>query len=149
MVDVSEKASTQRRAVAEGAVRMDAKTVALVRDGELAKGDVLAVARIAGIQGAKRTSDLIPLCHPLRIDAVDVRVEPEGEDRVTIRAEVRAFDRTGVEMEALSAVSAAALAVIDMVKGVDRLAYVDSIRLLEKEGGRSGTWRRTEAEAGA
>ena len=149
MVDVSAKPSTARRAVAEGTVRMAPSTVRAIRRGEMAKGDVLAVARIAGIQGAKRTSDLVPLCHPLRIDAVDVRVEPSGDDRVAIRVEVRAFDRTGVEMEALTAVSAAALSVIDMIKGVDRLAFVEGIRLLEKEGGRTGPWRRTDAEAGA
>jgi len=149
MVDVSEKASTARRAVAEGTVRMAGATVDAVRRGEVAKGDVLAVARIAGIQGAKRASDLLPLCHPLRIDAVDVQVEPEGDERVAIRAEVRAFDRTGVEMEALAAVTAAALSVIDMVKGVDRMAFIERIRLLEKEGGRTGSWRRDEAEAGS
>lgn len=147
MVDVSAKPSTARRSLAEGTVRMAASTVDAIRRGEIAKGDVLAVARLAGIQGAKRTSDLVPLCHPLRIDAVEVQVEPAGEDRVEIRAEVRAFDRTGVEMEALTAVSAAALAVIDMVKGADRLAFIEGIRLLEKEGGRTGHWKRSEAEA--
>lgn len=147
MVDVSAKPSTARRAVAEGTVRMKPSTVASIRRGEVAKGDVLAVARVAGIQGAKRTSDLVPLCHPLRIDAVNVDVETAGDERVGIRVEVRAFDRTGVEMEALTAVCAAALSVIDMVKGVDRLAFVERVRLLEKEGGRTGSWRRDEAEA--
>jgi len=146
MVDVSAKEATARRARAEGVVRVAPATLEAIRRGAVAKGDVLAVARVAGIQGAKRTPDLVPLCHPLRLDAVSVDVEPVEGEGVVIRAEVRAFDRTGVEMEAMAAVSAAALSVYDMVKGVDRGAFVERIRLLEKEGGRSGRWRRDAAE---
>ncbi|MHC5010662.1 MAG: cyclic pyranopterin monophosphate synthase MoaC [Planctomycetota bacterium] len=142
MVDVSGKEATHRRARAEGVLRLQPATLEAVRDGSVPKGDVFAVARIAGIQGAKRTSDLVPLCHPLRIDAVEVDVEALPPDRVRVEAVVCAFDRTGVEMEALAAVSAAALAVYDMVKAVDRGAVIESIRLLEKEGGKSGSWRR-------
>ena len=142
MVDVSAKASTLRRAVAEGFVRMRPETVALIQTGGVEKGDALAVARIAGIQGAKRTSDLVPLCHPLRLDRVSVTLEPEGADRFRIGVEVVAVDRTGVEMEALTAVAAAALTLYDMIKGVDRSATISEIRLLTKEGGRSGVWRR-------
>lgn len=142
MVDVSAKESTHRRALAEGTLRVASETLDAIRRGEVAKGDVLAVARVAGIQGAKRAADLVPLCHPVRLDAVDVEVEPEGERTVRVRAEARAFDRTGVEMEALAAVTAALLAVYDMVKGIDRSAFLEGIRLLEKEGGRSGPWRR-------
>jgi cyclic pyranopterin phosphate synthase len=144
MVDVSSKEPTLRRAVAEGTVRMLPATLARVRASDLEKGDALAVARLAGIQGAKRASDLVPLCHPVRLDHVGVAVEPSGEDHVRIRAEVVAFDRTGVEMEALAAVSAAALALYDMVKGIDRGASVERIRLVSKEGGRSGPWVREE-----
>lgn len=142
MVDVSVKEPTLRRAVAEGTVCMLPATLARVRASDLAKGDALAVARLAGIQGAKRTPDLVPLCHPVRLDHVRVDVDPSGEDRVLIRAEVVAFDRTGVEMEAFTAVSAAALALYDMVKGIDRGAVVESIRLVSKDGGRSGPWAR-------
>ena len=142
MVDVSAKAATLRRAVAEGFVRMRPETVALIQAGGVEKGDALAVARIAGIQGAKRTSDLVPLCHPLRLDRVGVTLEPEGADRFRIEAEVVAVDRTGVEMEALTAVAAAALTLYDMIKGVDRSAAISEIRLLTKEGGRSGVWQR-------
>jgi cyclic pyranopterin phosphate synthase len=142
MVDVSAKPETRRRAVAEGIVRLAPPTLARIREGSMEKGDALAVARVAGIQGAKRTSDLVPLCHPVRLTAVHVTLIPSGEDAVTIRAEVIAHDRTGVEMEALTAVTAAALTLYDMVKSVDRLAVVESIRLLEKEGGKTGRWIR-------
>lgn len=141
MVDVSGKQATLRRAVAEGVVRLQPETVAAIHDGTVAKGDALAVARLAGIQGAKRAADLIPLCHPVRLDKVRVALEPAG-DRVRIEVEAIAFDRTGVEMEAMAAVSAAALALYDMVKGMDRSASIAGIRLLLKEGGRSGTWTR-------
>jgi cyclic pyranopterin phosphate synthase len=114
-----------------------------VRANAIAKGDVLATARLAGIQAAKRTADLIPLCHPLRIDAVDVSVVAPARGPVRIRAEVRVRDRTGAEMEALTAVAVAALVVYDMVKAVDRAAAVEGIRLLEKAGGKSGPWRRS------
>ncbi len=145
MVDVSAKAETQRRAVAEAVVCMRPETVRAIQGGKLAKGDALAVARIAGIQGAKKTADLIPLCHPLRIQDVRVDLTP-GADRVVIRTEVRAIDRTGVEMEAMTAASVAGLALYDMIKGVDRSAHVASIRLLEKVGGKSGHWQRDASE---
>jgi cyclic pyranopterin phosphate synthase len=141
MVDVSEKPATARRAIAEGFVRLARSTVAALREGRIEKGDALAVARVAGIQAAKRAAEWIPLCHPIRIDAVTVALQPE-DDGVRVRAHVSAHDRTGVEMEALTAVAGAALALYDMVKSIDRGAQVESIRLMEKEGGRSGTWKR-------
>ena len=140
MVDVGAKPDTERLAVATGRVRMGAEARAAIRAHSVAKGDVLQIARIAGIQGAKRTADLIPLCHPLPIDGVEVEVELDDEG-VTIVARVRTRWRTGVEMEALTAVTAAALTVYDMVKAVDRGMYIEGVRLLEKSGGRSGTWR--------
>ncbi len=144
MVDVSEKPATARRAVAAGRVCMQPATVEKIVAGHIEKGDALAVARIAGIQGAKRTADLVPLCHPIRLDHVGVTIEPEGADAMGIRAEARAVDRTGVEMEAMAAVSAAALALYDMIKSVDRSASIEAIRLLTKEGGKSGFWERGE-----
>ena len=145
MVDVGAKADTERVAIAEGRVLLSEAAWHIVAEGRAAKGDVLAVARLAGIQGAKRTADLIPLCHPLPIDAVEVEVQARPADaaggfRVEIRATVRTRWRTGVEMEALTAVSAAALTVYDMIKAVDRGMRIEGIRLLEKQGGRSGTW---------
>ena len=142
MVDVSAKQSTMRRAVAEAFVRMEPATLGLVTSGEIEKGDALAVARLAGIQGAKRTADLVPLCHPIRLDKVGVDLTPQGDAAIRIETEAIAFDRTGVEMEALTAAMAAALALYDMIKGVDRSAHITDVRLLSKEGGRSGTWRR-------
>ena len=141
MVDVSEKASTARTATAAGLVRMSAECVAALRSGAVPKGDALAVARIAGIQAAKRTPDLIPLCHPLFLSAVDVTAEVTDEG-VEIRATVRTTERTGVEMEALTAVSVAGLAVIDMIKAIDRAAVLSEVRVLTKSGGRSGDWIR-------
>jgi len=146
MVDVSAKPDTARRAVAEGFVRMQPATLRKITAGEIEKGDALAVARLAGIQGAKRTADLVPLCHPIRLDHVAVSLEPAGEDRMRIRVETAALDRTGVEMEAMTAVMASALALYDMIKGVDRSAAIESVRLLVKEGGRSGPWRRPESD---
>lgn len=146
MVDVSAKQSTLRRAVAEGFVRMQPATLELVMSGQVEKGDALAVARVAGIQGAKRAADLIPLCHPVRLDKVTIELEPQGAEGMRVEACAIAFDRTGVEMEALAAVSAAALTLYDMIKGVDRSASIETIRLLSKEGGRSGTWRRDAGE---
>ena len=140
MVDVSAKPDTDRRAVAEGFVRLSREALRLVRANAMEKGDVLATARLAGIAGAKRTADLIPLCHPLRLDAIDVRPEAVAGG-VRVRAEVRARDRTGVEMEALTAVAVALLTVYDMVKAVDRGARIERVRLLEKSGGKSGPWR--------
>jgi cyclic pyranopterin phosphate synthase len=142
MVDVSAKGDTTRRAVAEGRLDVAPATLRALREGRLEKGDALAVARLAGIQGAKQAADLIPLCHPVRLHAVRVDVEPAPPASVRVRAEVTACDRTGVEMEALTAVCAALLAVYDMVKGIDRGAEIGSVRLLEKTGGRSGAWAR-------
>jgi cyclic pyranopterin phosphate synthase len=146
MVDVSGKDVTARTARASGRVLVSAQVVDLLRGAGVPKGDALAVARIAGIQGAKRTPELIPLCHPLALHAVEVDVDV-ADDAVEITATVRTADRTGVEMEALTAVATAALAVVDMVKAVDKGATITDIRVEEKSGGRSGTWRRTEAEA--
>lgn len=142
MVDVTDKATTRRVAVAVGLLRTSADVIALISSGGLPKGDALATARIAGIQGAKRTSELIPLCHQLALTGVDVDFTV-GEAEVQITAKVRSTDRTGVEMEALTAVSVAALTLYDMIKAVDRAASIDDIRVLSKEGGRSGSWVRT------
>jgi cyclic pyranopterin monophosphate synthase len=141
MVDVGGKPATARRAVAEGVVVLSATAARLVRANAIAKGDVLATARLAGVSAAKRTGELIPLCHPLRLDRVEVTARLVGR-RVLLRAEASAFDRTGVEMEALTAVAVASLTVYDMVKAVDRSAEVLSLRLLEKSGGKSGPWKR-------
>lgn len=139
MVDVSAKEVTARTAVAEGYVETTSEVVRLLAQGELPKGEALGVARIAGILGAKATSTLIPLCHPLALDGVDIDVEPH-DGRVRIEARVRTSGRTGVEMEALTAVSVAALTVYDMIKAVDRAAVITGIRVLAKAGGRSGSW---------
>ena len=139
MVDVSGKDVTVRTAAARGRVEVSRDVVQLLRGEGVPKGDVLAVARIAGIQAAKRTPDLVPLCHPLAIDAVTVDVTV-SDTSVDIRAEVRSTGRTGVEMEALTAVAVAALTVVDMVKAVDRHATITGIEVIAKSGGRSGTW---------
>jgi cyclic pyranopterin phosphate synthase len=144
MVDTSAKAETLREARASGLVRMAPATAALVRDRRLAKGDVLEVARLAGIQAAKRTGELIPLCHPLPITSAAVDFAWAEEDLLRIEATVRVFGRTGVEMEALTAVSVAALTVYDMCKAVDRVMTIERIRLEEKSGGRSGHFRRDD-----
>jgi cyclic pyranopterin monophosphate synthase len=141
MVDVSGKDVTVRTARASGRVLVSAEVVALLRGSGVPKGDVLGVARVAGIQGAKRTPDLVPLCHPLALHGVSVDVSV-ADNAVEIAATVRTADRTGVEMEALTAVATAALTVVDMVKGVDRSAVITDVRIEEKTGGRSGTWRR-------
>ena len=143
MVDVSDKEVTARTATAAGTVLLSGACVAALRDGTVPKGDALAVARIAGIQGAKRTPELIPLCHPLFLSAVDVTTDVTDEG-VDITATVKTTNRTGVEMEALTAVSVAALAVIDMVKAIDRAASITDVRVLAKSGGRSGDWQRAE-----
>jgi len=140
MVDVAAKASTAREALAECIVRMAPATVAAVREGT-AKGDALAVARVAGIMAAKRTPDLIPLCHPLPLTSVEVEFEL-GAKAVRILARARVTGQTGVEMEALTAAAVAGLTLIDMTKGIERGVYLERIRLLEKSGGRSGTWKR-------
>jgi cyclic pyranopterin phosphate synthase len=141
MVDVSGKAETARSAIARGRIVMQPATLALIREGRAGKGDVLGVARIAGIMAAKKTHDLIPLCHPLMISRVAVELEPEGEDAVAIEATVSLTGRTGVEMEALTAVTVAALTVYDMVKAVDRSMRIEDVRLVHKAGGKSGEFR--------
>jgi cyclic pyranopterin phosphate synthase len=141
MVDVSDKPVTAREAAASGRVLVSPEVVALLRGDGVPKGDALAVARVAGILGAKATPQLVPLCHPLSISGVTVDLEV-ADDAVEIRARVRTTDRTGVEMEALTAVSVAALAVVDMVKAVDRAAVITDVRVESKSGGRSGDWSR-------
>jgi cyclic pyranopterin monophosphate synthase len=140
MVDVGDKAVTQRRAVAHSVVRMSQETAAAVARGDAPKGDVVSTARIAGIQAAKRTAELIPLCHPLPLSFVDVRLQV-GDDRVEIEAEARTSGQTGVEMEALTAATVAALTVYDMVKGIERGVEIGDVWLVEKSGGRHD-WRR-------
>lgn len=138
MVDVTEKAVTSREAVAEARVRMLPETLKLIQEGGHPKGDVFAVARIAGIQAAKKTHELIPLCHPLLLTSVKVELSAEGEDSVRIIARCKLAGQTGVEMEALTAASVAALTIYDMCKAVDRGMIIESVRLLEKLGGKSG-----------
>lgn len=140
MVDVSAKDVTAREAIAEGYISMKPETLALIQQGGIPKGDVFAVARIAGIMAAKQTSTLIPMCHPLAITSVTVDIGADG-DRVQIAATVRTTGQTGVEMEALTAVSVAALSIYDMCKAVDRGMTIHGVRLLEKRGGKSGEWR--------
>ena len=143
MVDVGDKPATDRRAVARAVVRMSPETAATVLAGDAPKGDVLGTARIAGILAAKRTGELIPLCHPLGLDHVDIDAEVDAAaGTVTLTAEARVTARTGVEMEAMTAASVAALTVYDMVKALERGVEIASVALVEKSGGRSGTWRR-------
>ncbi len=142
MVDVGAKMVTERVAIAAATVRMRPATLRLIRSGQIAKGEVLAVARLAGIMAAKRTADLIPLCHPLPIDVVTVDLTPRAGGRLDIRATVKVTGKTGVEMEALTAASAAALTVYDMCKAVDRDMTITDVQLLEKRGGRSGVYKR-------
>jgi cyclic pyranopterin monophosphate synthase len=141
MVDVSAKAVTAREAVARGHITVSGEALALIRAGRIAKGDPLQTARLAGIMAAKRTAELIPLCHPLPLSHVDVALTPTP-DGYDIEARARTTARTGVEMEALTAVSVAALTIYDMVKAVDKSMEIGAIRLMEKHGGRSGSWRR-------
>ena len=144
MVDVGGKASTSREAKARATVRMSRETRRILFAGEAPKGDVLAAARIAGIQAAKRTSELIPLCHPIAITGCEVRFTPSDDERcVTIETTVRCADRTGVEMEALTAASVAALTIYDMLKAVDRGMAIEEVVLMEKRGGRSGHYQRS------
>jgi len=143
MVDVSSKDVTVRAAVATGSVRTTRDVVDLLQRGGLPKGDALGVARVAGIMGAKRTPDLIPLCHPIALHSVEVALDP-GADSVAITATVRTADRTCVEMEALTAVATAGLALIDMIKAVDPAAVLDGVRVLRKEGGKTGLWERPQ-----
>jgi cyclic pyranopterin monophosphate synthase len=150
MVDVGDKPESERRAVAEATVRMSIDTLDAIAEDGVPKGDVIATAQLAGIMAAKRTGDLIPLCHPLSITHVRVDVAPDpGVPGVRITAEVSLRSRTGVEMEALTAVSVAALTVYDMCKAIDRGMEITDVRLLLKEGGTSGTWRRPEPAASA
>jgi cyclic pyranopterin monophosphate synthase len=142
MVDVGGKAETERAATAKARVAMAPATLRMIVEGRAKKGDVFGVARIAGIMAAKRTAELIPLCHPLPITAVAIDLAPDGEDAVAIAATVRTFGRTGVEMEALTAASVAALTVYDMCKSVDRGMRVEELRLVEKSGGKSGLFRQ-------
>jgi cyclic pyranopterin monophosphate synthase len=146
MVDVTPKEASHRRAMARCKVFMAPETTGLLARGALPKGDVLAVARVAGIQAAKRTPDLIPLCHPLLVGSVFVNFTID-DSSVTIEAQVETVDRTGVEMEALTAASVAALTIYDMCKSVDRSMSIGDLALWEKTGGRSGTYRRTELES--
>jgi len=147
MVDVSSKPVTARRAVAEAMVTMSAETLSLVIDGGGPKGDVLGVAELAGLMGAKRTSELIPLCHPLPLTDLQVTITPDrAASGLRIRAEAATTGQTGVEMEAMTAVSIAALTVYDMVKGVERGVTIGGVRLIAKSGGKSGDWVRTERD---
>jgi cyclic pyranopterin phosphate synthase len=141
IVDVGDKAVTARQAVAEARLEARPETVEAIAGGTLKKGDALAVARIAGIMAAKRTSELIPLCHPIGLDAVEVEIVAAGRE-IVVTATARTHDRTGVEMEAMTAASVAALTLYDMAKGIDRGMRISAVELIEKTGGKSGTWRR-------
>ena len=144
MVDISTKTVTERIAIASGRIVMQAETLKLIVAGSLPKGDVFAVARIAGIMAAKRTSNMIPLCHPISLSAIDIRIEPDGDREIKIEARVKTTGQTGAEMEALSAVSVTALTIYDMCKAVDRSMEIQSIHLESKSGGKSGTFVRQE-----
>jgi cyclic pyranopterin phosphate synthase len=147
MVDVAAKPATERSAVAEGAVVMAPATLAMIRAGNAKKGDVIGTARIAGIMAAKRTHELIPLCHPIALAGIAIEIEPdEALPGLRVHATAKVADRTGVEMEALTAVAVACLTIYDMAKAVDRGMEVTAVRLIEKRGGRSGTWRRRGAD---
>jgi cyclic pyranopterin monophosphate synthase len=142
MVDVSDKAATDRTAIAEGRVRMGAATLRTILAGDARKGDVIGAARIAGILAAKKTSDLIPLCHAISLTKVSVDISPDdGLPGLAVRAEARCVGQTGVEMEALTAVSVACLTIYDMAKAIDRGMSIEAVRLIEKRGGKSGEWR--------
>lgn len=143
MVDVSDKPASSRRAIAEATVKMDQDTLTLVIDGEGTKGDVMSVAELAGIMAAKRTAELIPLCHPLALSDISVEITPDRKvGSLVITASAATTGQTGVEMEAMTAASVAALTVYDMVKSTDRFVTINGIRLLEKSGGKSGHWKR-------
>ena len=140
MVDVGAKDVTQRTATAIGSVTMKPETLAAIVAGNTKKGDVLGVARIAGIMAAKRTHELVPLCHPIALDGIDVVLEPEEPNRIAVQATVRCSGRTGVEMEALTAASVACLTIYDMAKAIDRGMVIDAVRVIQKSGGASGDW---------
>ncbi len=143
MVDISEKPLTQREAVAKGSVYMKPETLRLIKDKKVPKGDVLCVSRVAGIMAAKKTSELIPMCHPLNITSVNINFNLDGKkNKLDIEARIKILGQTGVEMEALTAVSAAALTIYDMCKAVDKEMVISDIMLIEKRGGRSGTYKR-------
>lgn len=143
MVDITAKAQTLRQAKAAGIVQMDIRTLELIEKGQIAKGNVLTMAKIAGIMAAKKTGELIPLCHPLEVTAIDVNLEIDrNKSQIIIQSEVKNMGRTGVEMEALTAVSIAALTIYDMCKAVDKKIIIENIILLEKSGGKSGTFIR-------
>jgi cyclic pyranopterin phosphate synthase len=145
MVDVSTKEATERIAMARGSISMKPETFRLIEDGKVSKGNVLDVARVAGIMAAKKTAELIPMCHPLNITAIDIRFAPDRQKSlIEIDAEVKIVGKTGVEMEALTAVSAAALTIYDMVKAVDRGMTISDIRLIKKSGGKSGVFERED-----
>jgi len=148
MVDVTGKPPSPREAVATGFVRIASQALDQVREGHGKKGDVLSVAQLAGVMGAKRTSELIPLCHPIVLTDVDLEFEIK-QDGVVVTARAKAYDRTGVEMEAMTGVAVAALTIYDMVKGVDRDGRIGSVVLLEKSGGKTGTWRRSVNDGGS
>lgn len=143
MVDVGDKASSRRKAIARAEIQMSPETIQALTQGGIPKGDVLAVARVAGIQAAKKTAELIPLCHPLPLTSVTVEFEIK-EDRVEIESKAETFGQTGVEMEALTACSVAALTIYDMCKALDRMMVIESVALWEKEGGKSGDWKRSQ-----
>jgi len=143
MVEVGEKSSTAREATAEGWIELTPVAFDALQAGDVAKGDVLKIAQIAGIQAAKKTSDLIPLCHPLALTGIKVELEAQSPNRVAVRARVRCDGKTGVEMEALTAVSGALLCVYDMLKAIDKGFVIGPIQLVEKSGGKSGEWRRS------
>jgi cyclic pyranopterin phosphate synthase len=142
MVDVGQKPETDRTAVASALVRMKPETLDMILNQQISKGDVLGIARVAGITGSKRTPDLIPLCHPLRIISVDIEFKPINDACIQVRGTVRAIDRTGVEMEALTAVTTAALTIYDMCKSVDRAMTITDVQLEQKSGGKSGSCQR-------
>ena len=144
MVDVSAKLETVRQATAQGWLTMNADVLQRFREGSLDKGDAAAVARVAGISAAKKTSDLIPLCHPLKLSAVSLEIVSHPPDKIEVTATVRCTERTGVEMEALTSVSVACLTLYDMLKGLDKGIVIGPIQLLEKSGGKSGDWKRHE-----
>lgn len=143
MVDISEKAETERCAVATGRVRMSAETLALAIGRDTKKGDPIAIAELAGIIGAKKTADLIPLCHPLPLSGVNLTIEADGETALRVTASVKTTGRTGVEMEALTAVSIACLTLYDMLKAIDKAMIIEAVELVEKTGGKSGDYRKS------
>lgn len=146
MVDVSEKEVTARKAVARGLIRMEKETLELIKAGDVKKGDVLAVAQVAGIMGAKKTCDIIPMCHPIQITGVDIDFKiDEKHSSIEILATTKTMDRTGIEMEALTAVAIAALTIYDMCKAVDKRMEIQEIKLMKKSGGKSGTFVRTDS----